>query len=155
MRTKHPAAKKSSSKSPRSKAPSTPSKSNQSKSTPIRSPKSKSGRKSVAAPRIKKPYRHRPGTVALREIRKYQKSVDLLIPSAPFVRTVKEISHQFSPMVTRWKVEAMKALQQAAEDFIVCLFEDAMLCAFHAKRVTLMKKDIELARRIGGRERRW
>ncbi|XP_021767551.1 histone H3-like centromeric protein HTR12 [Chenopodium quinoa] len=100
-------------------------------------------------------YRYRPGTVALREIRKIQKSVNLLIPAAPFIRTVREITHQFSPKIGRWQAEALMAIQEAAEAFIVRLFEDGMLCAIHAKRVTLMKKDFELARRIGGRERGW
>ncbi|KAL5550072.1 hypothetical protein UlMin_000248 [Ulmus minor] len=95
--------------------------------------------------------RFRPGTVALREIRRLQKSVDLIIPAAPFMRTVKEISYQLSPQITRWTAEALVALQEAAEDFLVLLFEDSMLCAIHAKRVTLMRKDFELARRLGGK----
>ncbi|KAL2468897.1 Uncharacterized protein Fot_50473 [Forsythia ovata] len=99
--------------------------------------------------------RNRPGTVALREIRKYQKSFQLLIPAAPFIRLVKEISHFYSPGISRWRAEALVALQEAAEDYIVQLFEEAMLCAIHAKRVTLMKKDFELARRIGGKGQPW
>nr|USZ79718.1 centromeric histone 3 variant [Lycoris aurea] len=98
----------------------------------------------------KKKHRFKPGTVAIREIRKYQKSVDLLIPHAPFFRLVKEVTHQFSIEVNRWTAEALISLQEAAEFFIVNLFEDANLCAIHAKRVTLMQKDIQLARRIGG-----
>ncbi|KAL6498829.1 centromeric histone H3 [Orobanche gracilis] len=107
------------------------------------------------ADRTRKKRRNKPGTVALREIRKYQKSWALLIPAAPFIRTVKEISFQCSPNVSRWQAEALVALQEAAEDFIVRLFEEAMLCAIHAKRVTLMKKDFELARRIGGKGQPW
>ncbi|KAG6667051.1 hypothetical protein I3843_01G069700 [Carya illinoinensis] len=98
---------------------------------------------------------YRPGTVALREIRHLQKTWTLLIPIAPFVRVVKQITFQFSPDVSRWTAEALVALQEAAEDFLVHLFEDGMLCAIHAKRVTLMKKDIELARRLGGKGRPW
>ncbi|CAA2965368.1 histone H3-like centromeric protein HTR12 [Olea europaea var. sylvestris] len=105
--------------------------------------------------RQRKKRRNRPGTVALREIRKYQKSINLLIPAAPFIRLVKEISHFYSPQVGRWTAEALVALQEAAEDYIVQLFEEAMLCAIHAKRVTLMKKDFELARRIGGKGQPW
>ncbi|KAL0290805.1 UNVERIFIED_CONTAM: histone H3-like centromeric protein HTR12 [Sesamum calycinum] len=105
--------------------------------------------------KARKKRRNRPGTVALREIRKYQKSCNLLIPAAPFIRTVKEISSQYSPSITRWQAEALVALQEAAEDYIVQLFEEAMMCAIHAKRVTLMKKDFELARRIGGKGRPW
>ncbi|KAK4751227.1 hypothetical protein SAY87_004709 [Trapa incisa] len=103
----------------------------------------------------KKERRFRPGTVALREIRMYQKSVNLLIPAAPFVRLVREISFALSPDITRWTGEALIALQEAAEDFVIHLMEDAMLCAFHAKRVTLMKKDFELARRLGGKGQIW
>ncbi|KAJ8646472.1 hypothetical protein MRB53_008220 [Persea americana] len=98
----------------------------------------------------KKPHRYRPGTVALREIRKYQKSFTLLIPAAPFIRCVREISNMYSREVTRWTAEALIAIQEAAEAHLVSLFEDSMLCAIHAKRVTLMRKDFELARRIGG-----
>ncbi|KAI5647145.1 hypothetical protein M9H77_33150 [Catharanthus roseus] len=103
----------------------------------------------------KRKYRHKPGTVALREIRHFQKTWNLLIPAAPFIRTVKEISNFFAPEVSRWTAEALVALQEAAEDYLVKLFEDAMLCAIHAKRVTLMKKDWELARRLGGKGQPW
>ncbi|XP_062179249.1 histone H3-like centromeric protein CENH3 [Phragmites australis] len=102
----------------------------------------------------KKTHRWRPGTVALREIRKYQKSTELLIPFAPFVRLVKEITDYYSRgHVTRWTPEALLALQEAAEYHLVELFEVATLCSIHARRVTLMQQDIRLARRIGGR--RW
>uniref|UniRef100_A0A0A9DX42 CenH3 n=1 Tax=Arundo donax TaxID=35708 RepID=A0A0A9DX42_ARUDO len=103
---------------------------------------------------MRKQHRWRPGTVALREIRKYQKSTELLIPFAPFVRLVKKISCFFSRgNVTRWTPEALLALQEAAEYHLVDLFEVATQCSIHARRVTLMQKDIQLARRIGGR--RW
>ncbi|XP_059637717.1 histone H3-like centromeric protein CENH3 [Cornus florida] len=105
--------------------------------------------------RQRKRYRHRPGMVALREIRHFQKTWKLLIPAAPFIRTVKEISNCFAPQITRWTAEALVALQEAAEDYLVHLFEDAMLCAIHGKRVTLMKKDWELARRLGGKGQPW
>nr|AHW98228.1 centromeric histone 3 [Cajanus cajanifolius] len=103
----------------------------------------------------RKKRRSKPGTAALREIRHYQKSCQLLIPFAPFIRCVKEMTHQFSTEVSRWTPEAVLALQEAAEEHLVHLFEDGMLCAIHAKRVTLMKKDIELARRLGGIGRPW
>ncbi|KAK2995527.1 hypothetical protein RJ640_003955 [Escallonia rubra] len=93
----------------------------------------------AAAQRQRRRFRHRPGTVALREIRRLQRSTDLLIPAAPFIRTVKEISGNLSRTVNRWQAEALVALQEAAEDYLVHLFEDAMLCAIHAKRVTLSK----------------
>ncbi|PSS26288.1 histone H3-like centromeric protein [Actinidia chinensis var. chinensis] len=99
--------------------------------------------------------RRRPGTVALQEIRHLQRTWKLLIPAAPFIRTVKEISNHFAPQITRWTAEALVAIQEAAEDYLVHLFEDANLCAIHAKRVTLMKKDWELARRLGGKGQPW
>ncbi|KAI3966225.1 hypothetical protein MKX01_036575 [Papaver californicum] len=101
----------------------------------------------------RRPYRHKPGTKALREIRKFQKSTDLLLPAAPFIRIVKEITNNFSKEVSRWQAEALQALQEAAEAFLVNLFEDAQLCVIHARRVTLMQKDWQLARRLGGRGR--
>nr|ALK04338.1 centromeric histone H3 protein [Orychophragmus violaceus]ALK04343.1 centromeric histone H3 protein [Orychophragmus violaceus] len=100
----------------------------------------------------KKPYRYKPGTVALREIRHFQKNTQLLIPAASFIRQVRSITHNCAPPhINRWTAEALVALQEAAEDFLVGLFSDAMLCAIHAKRVTLMRKDFELARRLGGK----
>lgn len=84
------------------------------------------------------------------EIRKYQKSSDLLIRKGPFSRLVREISQSFSREALRWQVYALLALQEAAEAFLVMLFSDANLCAIHAKRVTLFPRDIQLARRIRG-----
>ncbi|KAJ7951281.1 histone H3 like protein [Quillaja saponaria] len=105
--------------------------------------------------RRQKKRRYRPGTKALHEIRRYQKTCNLLIPRAPFIRAVRQVTHQLSTEVSRWTPEALVSLQEAAEDYLVLLFEDAMLCAIHAKRVTLMKKDFELARRLGGKGRPW
>jgi histone H3 len=100
---------------------------------------------------IKKPHRFRPGTVALREIRKYQKSTDLLIRKAPFQRLVREIAADVSKFDDlRFQSTAVLALQEAGEAYLIGLFEDTNLCAFHAKRVTIMPKDIQLARRIRG-----
>ena len=98
---------------------------------------------------VKKPHRYRPGTVALREIRKYQKSTDLLIRKLPFQRLVKEISQQFATEI-RFTSLSICALQEAAEAYLVGLFEDTNLAAIHAKRVTIMPKDMQLARRIRG-----
>ena len=98
---------------------------------------------------IKKPHRYRPGTVALHEIRKYQKSTDTLIRKAPFQRLVREIAQDYKSDL-RFQSTAILALQEAAEAHLVCLFEDANLCAIHAKRVTIMPKDLGLARRIRG-----
>ncbi|EMS58296.1 Histone H3.3 [Triticum urartu] len=91
----------------------------------------------------------RPGTVALREIRKYQKSTELLIRKLPFQRLVREIAQDFKTDL-RFQSHAVLALQEAAEAYLVGLFEDTNLCAIHAKRVTIMPKDIQLARRIRG-----
>ncbi|GLU12771.1 hypothetical protein SLE2022_294300 [Rubroshorea leprosula] len=104
----------------------------------------------------KKPHRFKPGTVALREIRHYQKTWKHLIPAASFIRQVKAISQNLAPPdINRWSAEALVIIQEAAEDFLVQLFGDAMLCTIHAKRVTLMQKDIQLARRLGGLGRPW
>ena len=91
----------------------------------------------------------RPGTRALREIRHYQKTSLRLIRYAPFNRTVREIMQDFK---TDFRIQetAVIALQEAAESYLVGLFEDTNLCAIHAKRVTIMPKDIQLARRIRG-----
>ena len=124
------------------------------KSTGAKAPRkqlaSKAARKSApAVGGIKKPHRFRPGTVALREIRKYQKSTDLLIRKLPFQRLVREIAHEYKAEL-RFQSSAVLALQEAAEAYLVGLFEDVNLCAIHAKRVTIMSKDIQLARRIRG-----
>ncbi|KAK7358864.1 hypothetical protein VNO77_00804 [Canavalia gladiata] len=110
----------------------------------------KAARKSAPATGgVKKPHRFRPGTVALREIRKYQKSTELLIRKLPFQRLVREIAQDFKTDL-RFQSSAVSALQEAAEAYLVGLFEDTNLCAIHAKRVTIMPKDIQLARRIRG-----
>lgn len=92
---------------------------------------------------------YRPGTVALREIRRYQKSTELLIRKLPFQRLVREIAQDFKTDL-RFQSSAVMALQEASEAYLVGLFEDTNLCAIHAKRVTIMPKDIQLARRIRG-----
>lgn len=96
--------------------------------------------------------RYRPGTRALREIRQYQKSSDLLLRKLPFARLVKEVAENYIGVDygIRWQSNAVLALQEACEAFLVHLLEDTNLCAIHAKRVTIMQKDIQLARRIRG-----
>ena len=84
-------------------------------------------------------FRFRPGTVALREIRRYQKATDLLIKKLPFQRLVREVAQDFKNDC-RFESTAMVALQEAAEAYLVGLFEDTNLCAIHAKRVTIMPK---------------
>ncbi|KAM4695712.1 histone H3-like centromeric protein A [Rhinophrynus dorsalis] len=95
--------------------------------------------------------RYRPGSRALMEIRKFQKSTELLIRKAPFYRLVKEVSDAYSGgFFYKWQSMALMALQEAAEAFLVRLFEDSYLCSLHAKRVTLYVQDIQLARKIRG-----
>jgi histone H3-like centromeric protein A len=150
--------------------------------------KTKAPRRSSTAGAVKQSRRYKPGTVALREIRKYQRSTDLLILKLPFARLVclisistssfgcfrdvegrgksiewlaniptqkqvREVCISMAPAgsgIYRWQSQAIMALQEAAEAFLVHLFEDTNLCAIHAKRVTIMQKDIQLARRIRG-----
>ena len=91
--------------------------------------------------------------MALREIRRYQKTADLLIRRMPFARLCREISEEFSREdmdAWRFTADALLALQEAVEAYAVSIFEDANLCAIHAKRVTIYPKDIQLARRIRG-----
>ena len=102
-----------------------------------------------AAEGQKKNRRYRPGTVALREIRKYQKTTDLLLKKAPFQRLVREIAQDYKSDL-RWQSSAVMAMQEASEAYLVGLFEDTNLCAIHARRVTIMPKDMQLARRIRG-----
>jgi len=103
-----------------------------------------------ASRRVKK--RFRPGTVALKEIRKYQRTAELLIPAAPFRRLVRQIVQELGAMQgeARWHLNALLALQEATEAYLVGLMEDTNLCALHAKRVTIMPRDIQLARRMRG-----
>ncbi|KAL0595904.1 histone H3.3, partial [Plecturocebus cupreus] len=98
--------------------------------------------------RGKKPHRYRPGTVAPREIRRYQKSTEFLIRKLPFQRLVLEIAQDFKTDL-RFQSVAIGALQEASEAYLVGLFEDTNLCAIHAKHVTITPKDIQLACRIG------
>ena len=135
----------------------------------IKQPRSQSGRKcprkqlasSVQRNRAgpgsgiekKKPRRNAPGVVALRQIKKYQKSTELVMPKLPFMRLVREIADQFNPRnggSYRFRSNAIFCLQEAAEDHLVHVLEDTNLCAIHAKRVTIMPKDMQLALRIRG-----
>ena len=97
----------------------------------------------------RKKYRYRPGTVALREIRRYQRSTDLIIQKAPFQRLVRQILVKIKKDM-RIQSTGVLALQEVSEAFLIELFEDANLCTLHAKRVTLMVKDLHLAQRIRG-----
>ena len=98
---------------------------------------------------LKKPMRWRPGTVALHEICQYQKTTELLIRKLPFNRLVREVARDFKTDL-HFQPLAIGALQEAAEAYLVGLFKDTNLCAIHAKCVTIMPKDIQLARQIRG-----
>ena len=99
-------------------------------------------------PRPQKKRKWKPGTVALREIKKYQKSTELIIPKAPFSRLVREIMEEYADKADRIQSTALEALQEAAEDILVSFFQDSVLCMIHAKRVTLKPIDMALALRI-------
>ena len=105
--------------------------------------------KEVKLPPNKK-YRVSSGVRALAEIRRYQKSTELLIRRLPFQRLVREIVRNLCGEGYKCQVGALCALQEAAEAFLVGLFEDTNLCSIHAKRVTIMPKDLQLAMRIRG-----
>ena len=92
--------------------------------------------------------------VVLRGIRRYQKSTECLIKRLPFQKLKREISQEYrvypqgpgTPSIqVRFQSTAIAALQEAAENFIVGLFEDINLLAIHAKRVTVTSRDVRLA----------
>ena len=140
-RTKQTARKSTGGKAPRKELATLASRNNFSPST--------SSQKNYFGGRLRTPHRFRPGTVALREIRKYQKSTELLIRKLPFQRLVREIAQDYKCDL-RFQCTALLALQEAAEAYLVGLMEDTQLCAIHAKRITIMPKDMQLARRIRG-----
>ena len=109
----------------------------------------KAPRTQMYAKEKRRPRRYRPGTVALREIRRYQRSSELLIRRMPFQRLVREIAQTHNPYL-RFQSGAILALQESVEAYLVGLVEDSNLCAIHAKRVTIMPKDMQLAWRIRG-----
>ena len=102
--------------------------------------------------------------VALREIRTYQKSTKCLIKRSPFQKLIGEISQEYHicpqgpgtpSMQVRFQSTMIAALQEAAENFIVGLFEDINLLAVHARRVTVMPRDIRFSLRIRGDHYHW
>lgn len=121
--------------------------------TPPKPDAKKPGGAAAAGIGVRKKYT-KPGVAAIREIKKYQKSTDLLLRKLPFQRLVREVmSADERASEYRFQSQALFALQEAAEAYIVGLFEDTNLCAIHAKRVTIMKKDMQLAVRIRGEKR--
>ena len=117
------------------------------KTTAVAKSEKKAGKK-AKAPGARK-FRWRPGTVALRQIRKYQKSTALLMRKAPFQRLVRELATNQKAGL-RWSANAVAALQESTESYVTGLLSDSNLCALHAKRVTLMARDLQLARRLRG-----
>lgn len=98
---------------------------------------------------VKKAHRWRPGTVALREIRKFQKGTELLIRKAPFQRLVRELATSQKEGL-RFQSSAVLAIQEATESYMISLLSDTNLCAIHTRRVTIMQRDVKLARRLRG-----
>lgn len=122
------------------------------KSTGGKIPSRKIPRKSVGAmPLRRRRRRNPPGNQVLKEIRKYQRSTDLLLLRMPFQRLVREIAQEYKTDL-RFQASAIEAIQEATEAYLTGLFEDANLCAVHAKRVTIMPRDVRLARRIRGEQ---
>jgi histone H3/H4 len=98
---------------------------------------------------VKRQHRFRPGTVALRSIRKLQRGTELLLRKAPFQRLIREIAGQHKEGL-RFQASAVDAIQTATESYIVSLLSDTNLCALHTRRVTIMPRDVHLARRLRG-----
>ena len=95
----------------------------------------------------RKVHRFHPGTVSLREIRRYQKSTELLMQKLPFQRLVRELAGTFKEDL-RFQASAIEALQHCGEAYLVELLEDSNLLSLHAKRVTVNDTDMKLARRL-------
>ena len=95
-----------------------------------------------------KPCRRRPGTVNLMEIRYYQKHIGLLIALLPFSRLVREVAEEVSREGFQFQSTTIKALQEGSEAYLISLLQDSQLCIFRAKHMTLMPKDMQLARRL-------
>ena len=113
---------------------------------------SKTGKKSAGgsgSSGVKKAFRWHAGTVALREVKKLQKSTELLIAKAPFSRLVREIAESHKAGL-RFQSSAVAAIQEATEAFVISLLSDANLTALHANRVTALPRDLQLVRRLRG-----
>lgn len=114
-----------------------------------RAPPSNADDAGSSGDKVRKTHRFRPGTVALRQIRRYQKSTDLLLRKLPFQRLVRELASDYCDDV-RFQASAIEALQHCGESFLVSLFEDANLLSLHAKRVSVNANDLRLASTIRG-----
>ena len=104
----------------------------------------------LTARKLKKTRKYQPDTVALWEIWWFQKSTKVLIRKLPFSQLVHEIALSVGKTDLCFQGSAIICLQEAAEAYVVSLMEDANLCAIHAKQVTIMPKDIQLAHCIWG-----
>jgi histone H3/H4 len=92
--------------------------------------------------------RARPGAKALREIKKFQETAELLIPRAPFDRLIRElIRYEIKPDI-HFTRSAYVALQEATEAYLVRLFESAYDITMHIKHTTLTVRDLRLAKKI-------
>ena len=107
--------------------------------------KSASGVKKTGGKKI----RFHPGTVAMRQIKKFQKSTNMLLRKAPFQRLVRELAGNYKDNL-RFASSAVAAIQEATESYVVSLLSDTNLCAIHSRRVTIMPRDLHLARRLRG-----
>lgn len=108
---------------------------------------------SLVEEKTKKPHRYKSGTVALREIKKYQRSTNQLIQKAPFIRLIKELANDFLARDNknwRFQPDALDALQEAAESHLIKLFEDTNLLCIHRKKITIKSKDMKLALTLRG-----
>ena len=103
--------------------------------------------KAIRDEKLEKQRKVQNGMQALKEIQKYQKGADLLIRRVPFQRLVREIKQKWREGLKQ-QSSAVLGLQEASEAFLVGLMEQANLCTIHAKRVTIMPQDIQLACRI-------
>ena len=112
-------------------------------------------KKKVVQDPVKKKLRYRPGQLALREIKRLQSQHNLLIPKLPFARLVRELIRQQAGTDYLVQMSALECLQEAAESYLTGLFEDTNLATIHAKRVTIMPRDLYLARRIRGETSRF
>ena len=120
-----------------------------------KAPRKQLGKRKRIAPLrggVKKPRRWRAGTVALREIRRYQCSTECLIPKIAFQRLVREICQEMFQNTDMegllFQSTALLALQESAEDYLVDLFGDCQVAAFHGKRITIQTSDIQIVRRF-------
>ena len=119
------------------------------KTTSVKKTSKKSEGKKAKSGTTGRKMRWRPGTVALRQIKKLQKGTDLLCQKAPFQRLVRAVAAQQKAGL-RFAATALAALQESTESYIISLLADANLCSLHAKRVTAMPSDLNLARRLRG-----